>query len=277
METTWLARQFIKQREIIEAAETPFAKLAVFVLPIFAPSVPAIVTGLHLYSLFLEMFTFSYAPQFSLITSSIIAMVLELLGYVGAISFTKSLFSWIRTRKEEYLVPFVLNGVAYLFYLLAMYLINVQLGKYFGTSAIINNILGLLSFITVPTSLLAANHLNEISEEEKSDKIRQEKRQDSLEKYRIKHGKSLESSTKVPSKVESFQESSNENGKFQETSKKVPDWRKMRTQLSKKDLEKLANLNPEQMRTYATETEYTYKTISNWRTNARKELGIEDK
>lgn len=209
----WLANLFIKQREIIESAETPFAKLAVFVLPIIAPMVPAAMTGLHLYKLFLEMFTFKDAHNLSFFLSGTISLVLELLGYVGAISFIKSLFNWVKTRRDEYLVPFALNGTAYLFYLIAMWLINVQLGKYFGTSAIVNNIVGLLSFITVPTSLLAANHLNEVSEEETSEKIRQEQRQDKMEKYRIKHGvpNTSRSNTEVS---EHFQNNSGTNSKM---------------------------------------------------------------
>lgn len=213
MENNWLADLFIKQREIIEAAETPFAKLAVFVLPILAPSVPAVMTGLHLYKLFLEMFDFSQAETLSFILSATISLVLELLGYVGAISFIKSLFNWIKTRREEYLVPFALNGIAYLFYLISMWLINVQLGRYFGTSDIVNNIVGLLSFITVPTSLLAANHLNEVSEEEQEEKIRQEQRQDKMEKYRIKHGvpATSRSNMEVP---KDFQNSYGSNSKM---------------------------------------------------------------
>lgn len=79
-----------------------------------------------------------------------------------------------------------------------------------------------------------------------------------------------EGSTKVPEKV------SSENGSFQESSKKSPDWRKIRPQLSSPDLEKLANLTPDQMRQYASDTGFTYKTISNWRSNAREELGLHE-
>lgn len=272
MKTTWLAEQFIKQREIIEAAETPFAKLAVFVLPIIAPLVPAFMTGLHLYKLFLEMFTFQAAQTLSFVMASIIALVLELLGYVGAISFIRSLFHWIRTRQDEYILPFALNGIAYVFYLLAMWMINYQLGKYFGTSQLVNTIIALLSFITVPTGLLAANHLNDLSDEEYQEKIRNEKREDSLERYRIKHGKNLESSNKNGN----FPESSTKVPEDLESSKKVPDWRAMRPQLSKKDLEDLANLSTDNMRTYSSKTGFTYKTISNWRMRARLELGLKE-
>jgi len=191
LDSKWLANIFIKQREIIEAAETPFAKLAVFILPILAPAVPAFMTGFHIYQLFIEIFSFAYKDEASLGMAAVIAITLELLGYVGAISFIRSIFDWIRTKEDEHLLPMLLNGAAYIFYLVAMYLINVSLGKYFNT------VFGLLSFITVPSSLLAANHLNELREDEENsklsdrelqEKIRQESRLDKLEleKLRIK-------------------------------------------------------------------------------------------
>jgi hypothetical protein len=76
-----------------------------------------------------------------------------------------------------------------------------------------------------------------------------------------------ESSKNVPGQVESSMESS----------KNVPgtDWRKFRPTLTRKDIEQIANLNPDQIRKYASETGYTYKTISNWRSRARQELGID--
>jgi hypothetical protein len=65
-----------------------------------------------------------------------------------------------------------------------------------------------------------------------------------------------------------------------ESSKKVStdkessnDWRKVRPTLSKKDLERLANLTPQQMQQWSKDTNFTYKTISNWRNKARQELG----
>ncbi len=182
-----LAEFFEKQREIIEAAETPFAKLAIFVLPILAPTVPASLTGLHVYKLLLTIFTFQYADEVSKVLSITVSIVLELLGYVGAISAIQSLFRWIRTREDEYMLPFALNGMAYFFYLVSMWLINVELGKHFGTPDIVNNIVGLLSFVTVPTSLLAANHLSQKEQREEEYELRQEGRKDRLERYRIKH------------------------------------------------------------------------------------------
>ena len=186
--TTWLAHFLNKQREIIEAAETPFAKLAIFILPILAPLVPAFLTGLHVFKLLQEIFTFQNANEVTWTLSIIVSIVLEMLGYVGAISFIQSIYRWTYTKDDAYMLPSTLNGMAYVFYLLSMFLINYQLGKYFGTPNIVNNIVGLLSFITVPTSLLAANHLSQKEEDEKDYQLRQENRADRLERYRIKHG-----------------------------------------------------------------------------------------
>ena len=187
-----LAAFFNKQRELIEAAETPFAKLAIFILPILSPLVPATLTGMHLYQLFLEMFTFPGADRLAIVASIVPSLVLELLGYVGAISFIQSLFKWIEGRADgeadKFLVPAVLNFFAYIFYLAAMFLINVNLGNYFGTPEIVNNVIGLLSFITVPTSLLAANHLALKEHDDKEEKRYQEKREDKKIAKMIKAG-----------------------------------------------------------------------------------------
>lgn len=192
MTTNKLAEFFNRQRELIEAAETPFAKLAIFILPILSPMVPATLTGMHLYQLFLDIFNFPGSDVFAVISAVIPSIVLELLGYVGAISFIQALFRWIEGRYDvdgdKFLVPAVLNFLAYVFYLAAMWMINVSLGEYFGTPTIVNSIVGLLSFITVPTSLLAANHLAIKDHDSKEERIRQERREDKLKKKMIDSG-----------------------------------------------------------------------------------------
>jgi hypothetical protein len=82
----------------------------------------------------------------------------------------------------------------------------------------------------------------------------------------LESGNSVESSRNVPEQRIEKVESSEKN---------PSDWRKVRPTMTKSDLEKLANLVPEQMRQYASSTGYTYKTISNWRMRARQELGLE--
>ena len=280
--THWLAQKFITQREIIEAAETPFSKLAMFVLPIISPLVPATMTGMHLFQIFLDVFTFQGAEYLSGVLALIAGIVLELLGYVGAITFIKSTFNYFSTQKTEYLIPMLLNGLSYGFYLVILFMINYQLGKYLGVSPVLNNIVATLSFITVPTSLLAGSHLSEKSwaekqdkEDEKLERLRKEDREVELskaeqerlyklERYRLKHG----------NVSKSYLESSNGDGKMVESSKKVPDWRQMKPTVEQ--MQEMAQWTPDQMRVFEAETGRTYKTFSNYRLRARKELGIVD-
>jgi hypothetical protein len=165
--THWLADKFNTQREIIEAAETPFSKLAMFVLPVISPMVPATMTGMHLYQVFLDVFKFSGSEYLSGGLAIASGLVLELLGYVGAVTFIKSAFNYFSTYYTEYIVPLVLNSISYLFYLILLWMINYQLGDYLGVNPTLNNIIATLSFITVPTSLLAGSHLSEKSWTEK--------------------------------------------------------------------------------------------------------------
>lgn len=291
--THWLAEKFIIQREIIEAAETPFSKLAMFILPIISPLVPATMTGMHLYQIFLETFTFPKAEYLSGILAIVSGVVLELLGYVGAVTFIKSIFNYFSTRREEYLIPMLLNGFAYLFYLILLWMINYLLGRYLGVDPLLNNIIAALSFVTVPTSLLAGSHLSEKFWEERQSEIEKRSleheqlsraREDALrkeqadlelsrlqmeqsyklERYRVKQGKVSTGDL----------ESSNHSGKIVESSKKVPDWRQMNP--TQEQIEEMARWTPDQMKVYASETGRTYKTLSNYRSRARKLLGMSE-
>jgi len=145
--------------EIINAAEDPFSKFAIVFLPGIAPAVPATLTGIHMYQVLLTILEFQGKELVSVILSVLVGIVLELLGYVGAITLIKSVFELIREGRDGYLIPFVINLLAYGFYLILMLLLNVKIGEFFGVPALINSIIGLLSFITVPTGLLAANQL----------------------------------------------------------------------------------------------------------------------
>lgn len=259
-----LANFFDRQREIIEAAETPFAKLAIFLLPILAPVVPASLTGLHLYKLFTE--TFQFDSEWAGALSILIAVVLEMLGYVGAISFIQALFRLIKTRNSLYILPSLLNGLAYVFYLIVMFMVNYQLGIHFHTPDIINKITAWLSFMTVPTGLLAANYLSqkEVKEDERQERL--EKRDERLEKARIRAGKVSESSVSYQKDIEKVTENSN-------LSENLPkDWRKLRPLLSDKDVESLANLSASRVKKVSEKYGVDERTVINWRTYARKDL-----
>lgn len=174
MNSNWLAGIFDWFREVIESAETPFSKFAIFILPILAPIVPASVTGIRLHT------ELDFHPVLAFIT----ALVLEMLGYVGAISSIKSIYR--RFQKKGSFLSVFLNGGAYGFYVFAMYAINVKLGSLAGDSQIVNQVFALLSFITIPTGLLAAEHINERTEREDQRELRRERRSERLERERIR-------------------------------------------------------------------------------------------
>lgn len=202
MNQSFFASIFTKVGEVIEAAETPFAKMAIFLLPVLSPIVPATFTGLHTYKLLVTVFPTIEVTLLGTL-SLIVGLVLEMLGYVGAIEFIHSLFRLIRSKENRYWLTVGLTGMAYLFYLLTMMLINVKLGEYFHTPPIINTIVGLLSFITVPTGLLAANYLGGKSEDNLDTILRQERREDRLKSKALKAGinvfqNSSETNMKVP-------------------------------------------------------------------------------
>jgi hypothetical protein len=54
----------------------------------------------------------------------------------------------------------------------------------------------------------------------------------------------------------------------------VSDWRKLRLTMNPDQMETLANLPPDKMEVWAKASGRTYRTIQNWKDNARKELGI---
>jgi len=190
MNKQFLANFFKGFREVLEAAESPATKLVVaFVLPILAPIVPASWTMVHVYMLAKTFFQLGeYTELVCWGMAILVGIVLELLGYAGVIATILSVFKWLRNPTWVYFVPVGLNGAAYLFYLGLMYLINYKLGQYFETPEIINQIVGALSFLTVATGLLAADHLAKREDEEKEDKIRGENNDFKLKKTALKSG-----------------------------------------------------------------------------------------
>ena len=265
MNRNFIADIFNWVRETLEAAESPFVLFALIILPILAPLVPAIVTGLRLRD------ELGFDPWIAYTTSG----VLELLGYVGAIAFIKAIS---RLGRGGGVLSVLMTGLAYGFYVYAMYAINVRLGELAGDSAVVNQVFAILSFLTVPTGLLAAEHINERDRKEEEERLRLFQID---EKDKVRRERSAERLEIERIKAESFQKVSNDgrkdSGNFpqeEESFQKVSDWRKVREKLSKEQMERLARATPEQMHQFAREAHVTYKTISNWRTAARKELNL---
>lgn len=174
--SNWLANIFDWMRAVIESAETPFQKLAIFILPVLAPVGPATITGLHVYKLMTSVFDFGgYGAQISASLSVVIAVVLELIGYVGALAFIKSVHDLVNGKTWRLALSVILNGFVYVFYLYLMYQINYRLAVFFGTPETVNNIILWLAFMTVPSGILSANHLVQKDFAERDTIIRHEK------------------------------------------------------------------------------------------------------
>jgi hypothetical protein len=220
--------------------------------PWIAPAAPAYMTYQH-------MVNFLDFPQWLAIG---LALLVEILGF-GTVS--TGLDFWFYNRRERAgnkKAPLGIIIGTFIFYLVLIMVSNVvidianaYLTEGYQKGAIIL-VRALLTLQTIPGALIVASRTGH---------------RDLLKE--IKKEKDSKLTGKFPNERV---ESSNENGNLLESSKKVPSWRSMRPQLSKKDLESLANLTPDGMRSYSSETGYTYKTISNWRMRAKAELGMDD-
>ena len=259
MKTNWLASIFTWIYQVISEADKPISLVAAVLLPFVAPLLPALITAgsLQQFMDFDESWTWIGVVSF------------ELIGFLGMIAVVGAGMRLANNEDPNKAEALKWNRnfylLAYVIYLLTLITSNVILEIENGIP--ISHVIVIFCLtvgLSIAAGILNASRIYERNEKEDQKQIREEKRLDRMERYKIKHGVGLEGSRKV----------SNENGNFQEGSKKSPDWRKVRLQLSKEDLEKLANLSPDAMRQYASETGFTYKTISNWRSNARDELGI---
>ena len=243
---------FEKLNDWIRNTESSIVNFLSAFAPWLAPIIPAYMTFSHAVGVL----------GFPLYIAIPAALVVEILGFSAVSTF---LAFWFYNRRKvagAKRAPLEIVVLAFAFYLALIIVSNVLLdasaGTYWEAWAIVG-VRALYTLQTIPAALIVA--------------VRTQHRELLLELSREKAekvaGKLQEGSRKVPERDGNFPEDL-------ESSKKVPSWRTMRPQLSKKDLENLANLSPDAMRSYASETNYTYKTISNWRLRARAELGIID-
>lgn len=259
MRTDFLAGLFRWLRDVIEEADRPVSVLIMVALPFVAPIIPAWVTKGNL-----ERYM-DYEPQ----TALLAAIAFALVGYVAMISSIGAIMNYIEQEKNNRVwLPVAISVGSYAVYVLALILVNIVLEIENNVPATKVAVTALMTLgLEIPTSLLNGTRIQERNKEDRNAKLRKEKRETRMETLRIK----MESSKKVSNRGGKFPESSEES---LESFQKVSSWRKVRPQLSREQLESLAKLSPDQMRQYAAQTGMTYKTISNWRTNARNELGI---
>lgn len=181
MNTNFLKRMFEWSDEVVDAAQSPAAKLASTLLPILAPIVPAFITGIRLHGMYVELIAGRFPDGLATFGAVITALVLELLGWVGTIALVRNIYQWVKIRQDEYLIPASLSFLAYVIYIADMFAINSQ-----KTS--VDNVFLFLSLFSVPAGFMFAVML--VTNEDRRDayQIRQEQREDRLKKAALKAG-----------------------------------------------------------------------------------------
>lgn len=236
---------FEKLNDWIRNTESSIVNFLSSFAPWLAPIIPAYMTYSHAAGVL----------EFPIAVAVPAALVVEILGFSAVSTFLAFWFHNRRTVAGTKRAPIEVVIVAFVFYLTLIVVSNVLLDASKGTdweSWAIVGVRALYTLQTIPAALIVAvrtQHRELLSDiaKEKAEKLA---------------GKSVESSTKVPS----------EDGKIVESSKKVPDWRKQEFTQEQKQL--MANWTPDQMRAYALESKLTYKTLTNWRARSRQELGL---
>lgn len=278
MKTNWLARIFEWLGDVFEKFNPSAFRFLAAVLPYMTPLPVAWLTSA----------SSSKFLGFPKEVAFIFVFTLEGIGLWFTALLVDSVVAWVRSRNPKTFSVVALFALVVTIYVALLVNLNVTLEEATGTGNKAHaRVITLLCFLPLLTGIgngyykLVLEHKTEVEiardleirkrEEEKKERMEIERlrKDERVEKYKIKHGKFQKG-------LESSSESSRKVSEDLESSRKVPDWRKLRPSLSQEKLVQLAGLNPEQIRQYAAETGFTYKTISNWRTNARLELEQHD-
>lgn len=178
--------------EVIDSAETPMMKLAIILLPLVTPFVPAIIVGVRMYGIylaqlepFIEFLNVDTISKFAIFASFTTAIALELLGWAGAIGLVRNIYRLARNfSKDGYWLPVILSGTAYIFYIMDVYFVNETLQSG-GDGA---KIFGLLVLQSIPAGMLYADSMSNKLQREEDEKLRQEKREDKFKEKALKNG-----------------------------------------------------------------------------------------
>lgn len=242
----WLANLFKYTDEVVDAAQSPAAKLITTLLPIIAPLVPAFITGIRLNGMYLRLIGSQFPDWVATFGAIITATVLEMLGWVGTIALVNNLYRWIKTKKEEYLLPFGLSFFAYIIYIIDMWMVN-------STGATDNQVFLWLSLFTVPAGFMFAVMLVTGQDDKQEYILRQERREDSLKGKMIKAGMNVLN-----------QDTPQVKGKY------GGDWRVAKGKMDKKELQSVASMDVVTiMNTYGVRSR---RTAFQWKDNAKEML-----
>lgn len=211
--------------------------------------------------------------------------------------FVEAVVDFIKSRNLKTFGLVILFGAVVIAYIRILVTLNVTLKAATGNAnADLSQVITLLCFLPLLTGVgngyykikLESKRDQKLSkEQERLDKkeFRNQKLSLEREKLYLDHGIVPEGSGNLLELSTNMQKVSGKSGKVSNPSTKVSeelsdlveifqkvsgDWRKFSNQLSRPQMEKLANLSPDQMKEIESVTGYTYKTISNWRSNAKQ-------
>lgn len=236
---------FDRWNEWVNDTEGSIVNFLTAFAPWLAPLAPAFMTYQH-------MVTFLKFPE--LLAFSLAALV-EILGFGTVSTF---LDFWFYNRREKAGAKKAPLGVviaSFAFYLMLILVSNVviditnaYLSADWQKGAVIL-VRALLTLQTIPGAMIVAVRTGhrDLLKEIKKEKLEKDK--------------------------ESFQKVSNEPAVSESNFPK--DWRKLRPTLTNEDVLKLANLTSQQVLELAKRHHVDARTVNNWRTYARKELGHE--
>lgn len=232
---------FDRINDWIRNAESSVVNFLSVFAPWLAPLTPAYMTFEHATGTL-------HFPTYIAIPASILV---EILGFSAVSTFLAFWFYNRRNQAVSKRAPIEVIIFAFAFYLALIIFSNVLLDTFPGERWAEITVRALFTLQTIPAALIVAvrtQHKDLLSE------IRAEREQ-----------KLSERSRKVT-------ESSEDEQKVSENFPK--DWRKLRLLLSDADKANLASMSSEQVKDFSRKHDVDVRTVTNWRTYARSELGI---
>lgn len=238
---------FDKWNDKVNRTEGSLVNFLTAFSPWLAPLAPAYMTYMHMVEFL----------KFPIWVAGALALVVEILGFATVSTFLDFWFFNRRNKAQSKRAPLSLVVVSFAFYLALIVFSNVliDVAKAFGTeqhqSFAVVAVRALLTLQTIPAAIIVAvrtGHRDLLRE------IQQEK----LEKDAAKLSEQV---AKVSESYENFP--------------KVSDWRKLRPTLTEEDLLNIAYLSPAEVQSTASKFGVTDRTVENWRSYAREELGVD--
>lgn len=235
---------FDRLNDTIREAESSLVNFLSTFAPWIAPLTPAYMTFQHAQS----------ALNFPLYIAAPAALLVEILGFSTVSTFMAFYFYNRKNKAEAKKAPIWWVIAAFLFYLCLILFSNVLLDAFPDNGNTLIVVRALYTLQTVPAAFLVA--------------VRVQHR-DLLKEY----AREKEVSRNLPKTRE---DSDEENGNFPKVSENLPkDWRSLRPTLSEQDVANLAQTSPTDIRRIAIQYRVSERTVTNWRSYARSELGLD--